>query len=247
MKRCFSLFLSLMVALSLCACGQKEAAPSWQDQYDLGIRYLFEGNYEEAIIAFTAAIEIDPKNTAALSSRGQAYVLSGESEENLAAAQADFEAALAVDAKFVDAWLGLADVYIRTGEYDRAIEVLKDAMEKTNGAQSIASKLDELERGIFLDSTNNMRRRVGYDQDGSLSWYHTYTYDERNRLATAISFDALDRQTGHVDYAYDEVGNCVVDIGFGSHDGVRKMNLMMQDTVSNQRGTNFPITSPLPS
>ena len=62
MKRICGLVLTLALVLGLCACGQKTAEGStWQEQYDLGIRYLSEGNYEEAIIAFTAAIEIDPK------------------------------------------------------------------------------------------------------------------------------------------------------------------------------------------
>ena len=62
MKRIGSLLLTLALVLGLCACGQK-AETTWQEQYDLGMRYLSEGNYEEAIIAFTAAIEIDPNNS----------------------------------------------------------------------------------------------------------------------------------------------------------------------------------------
>ena len=52
-------FLLAALCLLLSACGQNTEA-KWQEQYDLGMRYLSEGNYEEAIIAFTAAIEIDP-------------------------------------------------------------------------------------------------------------------------------------------------------------------------------------------
>ena len=48
----------LAVCLSACGAGTEK---KWQEQYDLGVRYLSEGNYEEAVIAFTAAIEIDPK------------------------------------------------------------------------------------------------------------------------------------------------------------------------------------------
>ena len=51
------------MCLLLCACGQQSGGAggdNWQSQYDLGVRYLSEGNYEEAVIAFTAAIEIDP-------------------------------------------------------------------------------------------------------------------------------------------------------------------------------------------
>jgi len=80
MKRSLSLLLTLVMVLSLFACGQKNAAPTWQEQYDLGIRYLSEGNYEEAIIAFTAAIEIDPKRAEAYVGRGDAYLALGNEE-----------------------------------------------------------------------------------------------------------------------------------------------------------------------
>ena len=81
MKRIISLFLTLVLALGLVSCGV--SGDSWQEQYDLGVRYLSEGNYEEAIIAFTAAIEIDPNRAEAYVGRGDAYIGSGETEENL--------------------------------------------------------------------------------------------------------------------------------------------------------------------
>ena len=67
--------------LSLCACGKKaEAAEgaTWQEQYDLGVRYLSEGKYEEAILAFTAAIEIDPKRAEAYAKVIEAYEAVGD-------------------------------------------------------------------------------------------------------------------------------------------------------------------------
>ena len=85
MRRICSWFLTIVLVLGLCACGQSAQA-KWQEQYDLGVRYLSEGNYEEAIIAFTAAIEIDPKRPEAYVGRGGAYIGSGETAENLAAA-----------------------------------------------------------------------------------------------------------------------------------------------------------------
>lgn len=59
----------LVVLLCLSACGQS-AESTWQEQYDLGVRYLSEGNYEEAIIAFTAAIEIDAEQPETFALRG---------------------------------------------------------------------------------------------------------------------------------------------------------------------------------
>ena len=218
MRRIFSLLLSLCLVLSICACGQKATAPTWQEQYDLGIRYLSEGDYEEAIIAFTAAIEIDPKQAPAYSGRGQAYVLSGETADNLAAALADFEAALAADETLAEAWLGLADVYIRQGDYDKAMEVLQEGLDKTGG-EAIADKIAEIESGNVTDSSGNTRRESIYGEDGSLRCYFTYTYDAQSRMASCTGFDAAGNQADHLDLAYDEAGNQVVGIAYWVYDG----------------------------
>lgn len=81
MKRICSYLLAILLLLSVSACGQKaalETSPTWQDQYDLGIRYLSEGNYEEAIIAFTAAIEIDSKQADAYIQLANVYIGIGD-------------------------------------------------------------------------------------------------------------------------------------------------------------------------
>lgn len=84
MKRFFCIFLASFLLLSLCAC-QKAAtvepvdeALDWQTQYDFGVRYLSEGNYEEAILAFEAAIEIDPKQETIYLKYAEAYTQQGD-------------------------------------------------------------------------------------------------------------------------------------------------------------------------
>lgn len=84
MKRFFCIFLASFLLLSLCAC-QKAAtvepvdeALDWQTQYDLGVRYLSEGNYQEAILAFEAAIEIDPKQETIYLKYAEAYTQQGD-------------------------------------------------------------------------------------------------------------------------------------------------------------------------
>ena len=142
MKRIVSLLLTLALVLGLCACGQSAQA-TWQEQYDLGVKYLSEGNYEEAILAFTAAIEIDPKRPEAYIGRGDAYLASGDSQDNLAAAQADYETALDLDDTLPEAWLGLAQVYVVRGDPQRAQEILEEAAEKTDD-RTIRDRLEEL-------------------------------------------------------------------------------------------------------
>lgn len=115
MRRVMSFFLALTLFLSLNACGQKtdtivsNDASTWQEQYDLGIRYLSEGNYEEAVLAFTAAIQIDPKQPDAYRKAAEAYESMG-----------DMDGAIAILAQGVDA----------TGD-----DALKELLEKQNASQ----------------------------------------------------------------------------------------------------------------
>jgi len=87
MKRNSALLTAFVIMLNLCACiatqpegltGTASQNPTWQEQYDLGVRYLSEGNYEEAILAFSAAIEIDPKRADAYTSLADIYMELGE-------------------------------------------------------------------------------------------------------------------------------------------------------------------------
>ena len=144
MRKICCLLLSTVILLSGCS---QPAGTTWQEQYDLGVRYLSEGNYEEAIIAFAAAIEIDPKRPEAFVGRGQAYVLSGGTEEELSAALDDFEAALDLDDAQTAAWLGLADAYLGLGEPERAREALEQAAALLGEDDpEITDRLERLER-----------------------------------------------------------------------------------------------------
>ena len=76
MRRLIAILLSFILLFSLTGCGQSPSA--WQEQYDLGVRYLNEGNYEEAVIAFSAAIGIDPKQPEAYIGMANAYMELGD-------------------------------------------------------------------------------------------------------------------------------------------------------------------------
>ena len=199
MKRAISVLLGVIMSVMLCACGQKASA--WQEQYDLGVRYLSEGNYEEAIIAFTTAIEIDPKHTDAYIGRGDAYIGSGETEENLAAALEDYQSALDLDDTRADAYLGLADVYIRQGEYEKAQDILEKGFEKT-GDQSIADKINEIESGIFLDSSSNVRRQNEYNENHELVGYTTTSYNEYGSMQRSSWYDQNGNLLHYCTYTY---------------------------------------------
>ena len=219
MKRTISMLLTFAMILTLCACGKKSGG-SWQEQYDLGVRYLSEGNYEEAVIAFTAAIEIDPKRAEAFLGRGSAYIGAGETAENLAAAQADYEKALELDDTNAEAYLSLADVYIRQGEYDKAQELLRQALDRTGGDERIADKLAELENGDVTDSQGRIRRSMYYNGSGDLIGWFSYTYnghDEGRNVRTVTAFDAAGNQTAYGENTWESTENGGKGTNYGEY------------------------------
>ena len=98
MKKLFCTLLAAALLLSLAACSKApeaepaDEAPDWQTQYDLGVRYLSEGNYEEAILAFEAAIKIDPKNADAYRKLAEAYEKTGDEDAALRTLETGAEA-----------------------------------------------------------------------------------------------------------------------------------------------------------
>lgn len=80
-KKSIGIILAAVLFLSSIAC--KSTAVRWQEQYDLGVRYLSDGEYEEAIIAFNAAIEIDPMQADAYEKLADAYLALGDLDSAL--------------------------------------------------------------------------------------------------------------------------------------------------------------------
>ena len=220
----------------------------------MGIRYLSEGNYEEAIIAFTAAIEIDPKRAEAYIGRGDAYVGSGETEDNLAAALADYETAIELDKTCAEAYLGLADVYIRQGEYDYALEVLQEASLHID-SQEIADKIVELKSGLIKDSSDRIRRQNYYTPEGVLESYYTIDYEPFSEqvwysadgavelrevfdeeTGTNTVYDADGSVNNRIVYSFDEQGNTIGYTQFGPEGEVWGSRVYTFDESGNRTG-----------
>ena len=141
MKRLICIFL--IAAILLIACGTGKSGLTWQEQYDLGMQYLTEGDYEEAIVAFTAAIEIYPNQALAYVGRGDAYILSGETNDQITAAEADYLTALELDSAAADVYGKLADVYLLLGDSEKALQILQQGADIT-GDEELLIRLEEL-------------------------------------------------------------------------------------------------------
>lgn len=120
------LLIALALVLLLCTACDKG---TWEEHYDLGMKYLSEENYEEAVVEFTAAIEIDDTKPEAFLGRAKAYAFLGDSYEQ---AIADFEKVIELNPKSTDAYLGLADIYRKRGNKDELNSILNKALEKVS-------------------------------------------------------------------------------------------------------------------
>ena len=82
MSRLIRASIAAALLIFVTACGKCEVL-TWQEQYDLGVRYLSEGNYEEAILSFQAAIEIEPNRVEAYIELAKVYVEQGNIQKAL--------------------------------------------------------------------------------------------------------------------------------------------------------------------
>lgn len=177
------------------------------------MRYLTEGNYAEAIIAFSAAIEIDPKQPEAYIGRGDAHsgvaqLATGNSTElpeqavsSYESAVADYLTAIDLENTIAEVYLKAAEVYVKLGNLDAALDILLRGIEVT-GDQSLQAYLDELSKED--GPTYLLIRQSGYEPDGTLVDTYVYTYNEQGYILT------LETNKGRVyTWNYDgEPGHC---------------------------------------
>lgn len=104
-------------------------APDWQEQYDLGLRKLSEGQFREAVLLFDAAISLDPQNPQGYLSRAEAYIGLGDYE----AARRDLEAAKPLIAPGSSLWNKLDSLgkLLPNGDDDAGLLVIPTTAETT--------------------------------------------------------------------------------------------------------------------
>lgn len=193
--------LAILMVVTLFGCsGNKgsaeDAGMNWQEQYDLGIRYLSEGNYEEAIIAFTAAIEIDPKQA--------------------------------------DAYIGLAETYIAQDNPEKAAEVLEQALEAIGENDTLLAALGHLQE-VETDKTpanfDGVVRTERIDHENGYYAIEEYAADGELLRSSMYTAD------GTLSYVDDLYGI------FNEHGG----HALIRRTSYNEDGTVFWVDERLPN
>lgn len=115
-KRVFFLATIIMVAVS--AFGQ-----SARKSYKAGMEFVDNLKYDDAVVQFTSAINLEPSNPDYYFVRGQAY----EQLSKYPEAEADYRKALVFSPKDVDIMVNLGLVLNKLAKYEEAMKVLNHA------------------------------------------------------------------------------------------------------------------------
>lgn len=92
-------------------------------QIRLGHKFLEDGSYTEAILAFEKVLTIEPKSIPARMGLAEVHVRTGDH----AKAEARLNEVIAIDNTFVEAYLKMADVLVLQGRVEAAIKLLEEA------------------------------------------------------------------------------------------------------------------------
>ncbi len=209
----------LCLVIMLTACGQAKTPAedanvevevlTWQEHYDLGVRYLSEGNYEEAIIAFTAAIEIDPKQETLYLNRGSVRILL----QDFSGAESDFLKVIELNSSNYKAYLELSDLYLTKGDRIKAKDILELGYQQTNGSASIyekwktilipISKIEIYDAGEVWQGTY----QFSYDKKGRMIRKELYGY-VRDGLILGGAYEGAEIDcVSWTTWVYDETSN----------------------------------------
>lgn len=146
MKRWYFIIGLVFLILSGTACG-KNTEQQIAEQIKLGEQYLLEQNYEQAIVAFNKAIELDPKQAEAYVGLADVYIQ-----------QEDYEQALVVLQEGAENTEDEESIQSKLLEVEQLIQQHNAEM----ASQALMSKVQELENSLgYIDAANYTSDKTG--------------------------------------------------------------------------------------
>ena len=201
MKKLISLILSLTLLLSFTSCSKAEA--TWKEQYDLGLKYAKEARYDEAVLAFTKALEIDPKQAPVYIALAEVYVHQG-----------DYTAARSTLDKAVT----------EIGQTEELTQA-KDKLDKQQNSQNnshqaatpdnmegvVRTEREDYDDGSYVimgfDAGGNIICQYNYTADGTLDHFWVCDYDDNGNMIRDNCYNAHGTLSHYNIYTYDASGN----------------------------------------
>lgn len=141
-QKVISLFLvSLFIALSLTMCGKQEAA---EEHFKRGNELSLSGDFEEAIVEYEQALEIEPENVDLMSNLGVAYYNLGQLDKAIE----QYSQALEIAPNDPDIHSNLAAAYVQEYQLSGALERLESALEEYQKAVELNPTLAQAFFGL---------------------------------------------------------------------------------------------------
>ena len=190
----------------------------WQKQYDRGMDYLSDGEYEEAAEAFLKAIKIDDDRPEAYKRAAKAYVK-----------MEDYEAAIEI----------LEEGIEETDDED-LVEELEDLMEKMAGESGdftgdhswVETTAPEVMVTVYLPT--RMEKTI-YDETTSV-WVETYTYDQQGNMVEIVQENPKGTITT-TRMMYDDAGRMIRSSYTGST--AQYIHTYVYDSLNRQIETSY--------
>jgi len=233
MKKLFSLALAAALLLTLAACG-KPYTPLPNPALVLGEKYLTDLDYEQALLQFDQAIEIEPKNPRGYLGKADALLHLERQDDAVQAlntgakaATGDTRSALKtaqteVAKSLVDGYIGLSAAYEKLGWKEIAVALIQRVCEELPEESRLRAVLERLV-GVAENTTpaNDTER-----------WEKAYAQelDKERELAAEIQSgdpDVLDTYYNiHTtsDYAFEDIDkNGIAELILKDHDVVYRI------------------------
>jgi tetratricopeptide (TPR) repeat protein len=129
------------------------------ESVDKGINYFKNQKYDEAIDAFSRAIQINPNKADIYNNRGLSYKMKGDLDNAII----DFNKAVEIDPTYEKAYYNMGSAYFKKGDFDKAIKEFDKTIEINPGfVQAYANRASIYFRKKEYDSSwANMHKAEG--------------------------------------------------------------------------------------
>jgi len=209
----------VVITVIALVCRQVARSNEVKGSIELGELYLSEMDYEQAIVSYQIALDIDPKNTEANLGLAEAY----EARQMYAYAEGVYQNMLEIDDTQAQVYEKLAELYVQQGKLEEAKELLEQAVSRTNSEvidKLYAQTRPEIPGASYAPGAYEERIRVELlPAEGSHTIYYTLDgtepdlasniYEEpiilKNGVTTlkAIAVNSAGYQSDIASYEYD--------------------------------------------
>ena len=176
----------------------KSVFDPYEQQIKLGYKFLAEGQYEEAILAFDKAITIEAKRDKAYIGKADTYfAISGEDMLTMINESLKAGYALTQSKKILDTYIRIADELCERDSYADALDLLQRGYEATSD-ERIKEKIDEILEIIGDSSDINLTGKEPFTFEDLETWgypygMNVYELKERGLIYDREGYESIDK------------------------------------------------------